>query len=68
MCLFLPTPVLLGGFLPVGDWLKLVSRELQRLMLDGSAKLAIISPAWTETQEQKHHIGMNILNIHMGSE
>lgn len=44
--------------LPVGDWWSLVSEEVLRLMLDGSVKLAIISTAWIETVEQKHHLGM----------
>lgn len=58
-----------GRVLPAGDWLELVSREVFRLMPDGSVKLAIISTAWIKTQEQKHHIGMSkILNIHMVSE
>lgn len=64
-----PRTGIAGRVLPVGDWLELVSGEVLRLMPDGSVKLAIISTAWIETQEQKHHVGMSkILNIHMVSE
>lgn len=61
---FLPTPVLLGEFhLRLTGWSWFVKKCL---MLDDSVKLAIISTAWIETQEQKHCVGMGkILNIHM---
>lgn len=59
-------PVSLGEFcLQVTGWSWFLEKCF-RLMLDGSVKLAIISTAWIETQEQKHHFGMlEILSIHM---
>lgn len=53
MLLFLTTPVSLGEFcLQVTSW-SWFSGEVLRLMLDCSVKLAIISTAWIQTQEEK---------------